>query len=327
MAKKKISAFVFNDESIANTYGFYILTSGIELSRFEKNPVMLSDHWNNNSDVLGNWIDIKKEGTLLTGVPVFDTEDPDTARIAGKVERGFIKACSMGIIVDRENLTYIDGKIFLTKCELAEVSIVPVPSNANAVRLMHNDGKVMTEAEVQSLCLSIVPDGKSPELNLNNNNMKRIILSASSLMALGFDDQPTEGLDQSTVENKIKELSAKLKNVTTENEGLKLAAETAKEAQEALVKKTATEAVQLAITQGKIPADKKEAFVNLGISSPEVLTTTLASIPAKQNFGAQINNSTLDGKVNSMDDFEKLSHEEKLSFKANQPEDYKKLFN
>jgi phage head maturation protease len=145
MPKPIIRPFAFNDETIENTYGFSIVTSGIDLTRFLKNPVMLSDHYNSNWNVIGKWFDVKKEASVLSGLPDFDTEDTDTAVIAGKVERGYINACSMGIIFDRENLTVVAGKVILTKCELVEVSIVPVPSNANAVRLMHADGKLMEE--------------------------------------------------------------------------------------------------------------------------------------------------------------------------------------
>ena len=197
-----IKPFIFNDETIENTYGFSILTEGIGLTRFSKNPIMLSDHWNSNSNVIGKWQDVKKEGGLLTAIPDFDTDDEDAAKIAGKVERDYIKACSMGIIFDREDLAVIGSKVILTKCELIEVSIVPVPSNANSVRLMHADGKPMEEKEIQELSLSVIPGIKNPELNLNIDNMKKIILSMGALMALGFKDQPTEGLDASVVEAK-----------------------------------------------------------------------------------------------------------------------------
>jgi hypothetical protein len=107
-----------------------------------------------------------------------------------------------------------------------------------------------------------------------------------------------------------------------------LAAKTAKDAQEAAVKLAANQKVDLAITQGKIPADKKDAFVQLGISSPEVLETTLASIPAKQNFSAGITVPGGNGgvEVKNIEDFQKLSLDEQLSFRNDSPEAYRKLF-
>ncbi|KGO89744.1 HK97 family phage prohead protease [Flavobacterium suncheonense] len=331
MPEPVIKPFVFNDETVANTYGFYILTEGIDLTRFSKNPVMLSDHWNNNNYVLGKWTDWKKEGALLTGLPDFDVEDEQSAKIKGKVERGYLSGCSMGIIVDRENLTYIDGKIFLTKCELAEVSIVPVPSNANAVRLMSADGKVMDDDEIKTLCLSVT-DGKQPELNSNTDNtMKKIMLSLAAMVALGYDTKalPKEGVEESELDSRVMELAGKVQELQTKNDALELAAKTAKDAAEAEKKTRVTAKVKLGVTQGKIGADKEQSFIDLGLSSEEALDTALNAIPAKQNFSAGVHTpSGTDGspEVKNQEDFQKLSAEEQLAFKANKPEEYKKLF-
>lgn len=324
-----IKPFVFNDETIVNTYGFSILTTGIDLKRFLKNPVMLSDHYNSNWNVIGNWFDVKKDKGLLHGMPDFDTEDQDTALIAGKVERGYIKGCSMGILFDQENLKIIDDKVILTKCELVEVSIVPVPSNANSVRLMHSDGKVMDEKEIQELSLSVIPSIKNPELNLNQDNMKKIVLSIATLMALGYKDQPADGLDMTEVDSKVLGLSKQVVELTSENDTLKLTAKTEKEKQESEAKLRISTKVDLAITKGQIKADQKEEMVNLGVTSENALDTVLGAIPVKQNFSAGIVIPTGNGnaEVKTMDEFEKLSHEQKLSFKETNPEGYKKLFN
>lgn len=328
MSKPIIKPFVFNDETIENTYGFSILTEGIDLTRFMKNPVMLSDHWNSNWNVIGKWFDVKKNASVLTGMPDFDTEDEDTSKIAGKVERGYINACSMGIIFDRENLTVVGGKVILTKCELVEVSIVPVPSNANAVRLMHADGKPMEEKEIQELSLSVIPGIKNPELNLNIDNMKKILLSVATLMALGFKDQPTEGHDVADVEAKVLGLSNQVNTLTQENDALKLAAKNAKEAQEAETKTRIESKVDLAITKGQIKADQKEEMVTLGMTSEKALETMLGAIPEKQNFSAGVKTPNGYGapEVKTAEDFQKLSIEQQLAFKTDNPEGYKALF-
>ena len=325
-----LKAFIFNDENQENSYGFSILTEGIDLTRFMKNPVMLSDHWNSNWNVIGKWNDVKKEGAILTGLPEFDTEDKDAAAIGGKVERGFINACSMGIVFDRENLSVIGGKVFLTKCELVEVSVVPVPSNANSVRLMHEDGKVMDEKEIQELSLSIIPSIKNPELNLKIDNMKKIILSVTALMALGFKDQPEGGLDASEVEGKILSLSEDLKTAKSENETLKLAKQQAEEKAQAEAKTRIEQKVALAITNGQFKADQKDEMVNLGLTSETALDTVIGSIPVKQTFSAGVTTPTGAGantEVKSMEDFQKLSFEAQLAFKNDNPEEYKKIFN
>jgi phage head maturation protease len=327
MPKPIIRPFAFNDETVENTYGFSILTEGIDLTRFLKNPVMLSDHYNSNWSVIGKWSDVKKEASVLSGLPDFDTEDTDTAVIAGKVERGYINACSMGIIFDRENLTVVAGKVILTKCELVEVSIVPVPSNANAVRLMHADGKQMEEKEIQELSLSVIPGIKNPELNLNIDNMKKIILSVATLMALGFKEQPTDGHDVADVEAKVLGLSGQVNTLTIENEALKLSAKTAKEAQEAETKTRIETKVDLAITKGQIKADQKEEMVTLGVTSEKALDTVIGAIPEKKTLGAGITVPTGTGAttVATMEDFQKLSLDAQLAFKNDNPEEYKKI--
>lgn len=330
MPKPVIKPFVFNDETVANTYGFYILTEGIDLTRFSKNPVMLSDHWNNNNYVLGKWTNWKKEGTLLTGLPDFDVEDEQSAKIKGKVERGYLSGCSMGIIVDRENLTYIDGKIFLTKCELAEVSIVPVPSNANAVRLMSADGKVMNDEEIKTLCLSVA-DGKQSKNSNIDINMKKIMLSLAAMVALGYDTKaiPKDGIEESDIDSRVMELAGKVQELQTKNEALELAAKTAKEAQEAAQKASVTKKVDLAISQGKFKADQKEEMVNLGLTSESALDTVIGSIAPKQNLSAGINvpgATSVETEVKTMDDFQKLSLEQQTAFKTNNVEAYNKLF-
>lgn len=311
-----------------NSYGFYINTLGIKMDRFTDNPVMLNNHLNSNENVIGHWADALKENGLLKLKPLFDEESNLGKDVAGKVDRGHLKGCSMGIIPNWDSIQKLGDRLIMMECELAEGSIIPVPSNKGAVAIYSVDGKQLKEEDVKSLCLSVTEKINGIPENLNSKpDMKKIILNVATLMALGFDDQPTDGLDVATVEAKVLGLSKKVNDLTSENTGLKLAAETAKEAQEAAVKLAVIKKVDLAIIQGKIPADKKEAFVKLGIASPEVLETTLDSIPGKQNFGAGVKTATGNGAatVATIEDFQALSTELQLSFKNDNPEEYKKL--
>lgn len=320
--------FVFNDENVKNSYGFYINTLGIKMDRFNDNPVMLNNHINSNENVIGNWSDSLKENGLLKLKPHFDEETNLGKDVAGKVDRGYLKGCSMGIIPNWDSVQKVGDRLMMMECELAEGSIIPVPSNKGAIAIYSVDGELMKEEDVKSLCLSVTQKLTEVPENLNSKtDMNKIILSVAALMALGFKDQSKEGLDVADVEAKVLGLSKQVTDLTAENTGLKLAAETAKEAQEAAVKLAATQKVDLAITQGKIPADKKEAFVQLGITSPEVLETTLASIPAKQNLGAGVivPGGTGAVEVKTMEEFQKLSVGEQLSFKAENPSEYQKL--
>ena len=238
---------------------------------------------------------------------------------------GAVTSCViMGITFNREDLQIIDGVLTLIACELYEVSIVAIPSNANAVRLYAENGELMKEEEIKTLCLSITPT----EEKFNLNQMKKIILSMATLMALGFKDNPTDGHDASDVEAKVLGLSQSVIALTAENETLKLAAKNAKDAQEAAAKTRITTKVELGITQGKFGVDKKEDMITLGLASETALDTVIGSIPAKANFSAGVTvpagNGTL--QVATMEEFQKLSIEAQLSFKNDSPEGYKKLF-
>ena len=317
--------FVFNDEAIENSYGFSILTSGIGLSRFENNPVMLDNHWNNTSNVLGSWEKVKKENGLLTGHPVFDNKDKEAKKIAGKVQRGFIKSCSMGISFNREDLKLIGGKLILTKCELYEVSIVAIPSNANSIRLYVGDNDTpLTDQEVQELCLTIT-DSNKPEIKNNNKNTTnmKIKLEAAVCTLLGVS-AGTE-MDQAELNAKLLALGTERDTLKTEKDALQLKLDAFAQKEEQAKLAAINLQVDNAIKAGKITADKKEGFVNLGIANPELLTSTLADIPAKASLSSQVTEA---GKteVKTAEDFQKLDHEAQLAFKAEQPEQYKKIF-
>ncbi len=319
---KIINPFVFNDENVANSYGFFIMTDGIDLTRFNQNPVMLQDHWNYTDDVLGKWVDVKKENGKLMGIPEFDAVDADANKIAGKVDRGYIKACSMGIVFNKEDMVYTGENVILKNCELIEVSIVAIPSNKNSIQLFKSPGVPFDESEITNLTLSLT---KNENLNLTID-MKKIILNLQCLMALGFLDAPKDGIDESELESKILGLSGKVKSLETQNQSLQTANDAMIAAQDAASLTHATELVNLAITQGKITADKKETFLELAKTNLALAKQTLESIPAKVNFGESISNTVETSDVKSPDDFEKLSDEAKLAFKTNSPDEYKKIF-
>ncbi|MDB0603182.1 HK97 family phage prohead protease [Tenacibaculum maritimum] len=322
MPKTKDKTFVFNDEKVRNSYGFIIPTAGISLGRFKKNPVMLDSHWKSNSSVLGKWENIKQEKGLLTGEPLFDSADENVSVIEGKVNRGFIKSCSMGISFHRENLKYVAGQLILEKCELYEVSIVAVPSNANSIRLYAADtGDLLKEEEIQDLCLSVSEVDTSqiqPKKTNNLNNDMKITLTSVAAIALGFS--ATE------LEHDSAELSAKIVQLEAGKKAAELQLSTMKSAQEAEKLTAIKSEVQLAFKAGKIAADKVEEFENLGVANRSLLTSTLAAIPAKASLAKQVENNGGPTEVKTPEDFQKLGLEAQLTFKAEQPQAYKNLF-
>lgn len=329
-----IKPFVFNDEKIENSYGFIIPTAGISLKRFAKNPMMLDSHYNNTSSVLGKWENTKKENGLLTGTPVFDIEDEAAAKIAGKVEREFLVACSMGVTFHREDLKIIGGQLILEKCELYEVSIVAIPSNANSIRLYAAEtGEMLKDEEVQTLCLSLTPVIEAVDLSLElklenqknkNEDMSKIKLNAAAALVLGFT---------ADTELESAELSAKIVALNAEKTAAELKLSSRLAADETAKIEAIKSEVKAATLAGKINATAKKTieqveadFVNLGIANPELLTSTLASIPAKASLAAVIVAATGGGEIKTADDFQKLGLEAQLAFKQKSPELYKELF-
>lgn len=138
-----------------NRKGYRILTEGIQLEAFKKNPIMLyiharDDQWTaqykgQDRDKLhlpiGKWENIRIEGGQVLADPVFDVEDDFAKEIARKWDKGFLNACSMGFnfIEWSEDPVYLlqgQTRATVTKSELLEISIVDIPGDADAVRLV-----------------------------------------------------------------------------------------------------------------------------------------------------------------------------------------------
>ncbi|MCR4559021.1 MAG: HK97 family phage prohead protease [Bacteroidales bacterium] len=128
---------VLCDSNSINSYGFRTDVSGIDLTRFKKNPVMLYNH--NPEMVIGKWENITADGLQLTAEPVFDLDDVFAAEIARKVEDGFIKGCSMGLMI--KSMTKSKGIDTASESVLLEASIVSIPADENALVVYADESK------------------------------------------------------------------------------------------------------------------------------------------------------------------------------------------
>ncbi len=114
------------------------------LDNYRRNPVVLYGHdW--SAPPIGRAVQIEVRDQRLIAEVEFDTEDEDSARIAGKVERGFLNAVSVGFrpgrVIDRSQLPEEDPRhgehgAVLFDNELLELSVVAVPAlpSAEAIR-------------------------------------------------------------------------------------------------------------------------------------------------------------------------------------------------
>lgn len=115
-----------------------VLPQGIDLENFKKNPILVDSHdwyWGFES-IIGRALPetLLASSKDLTGVIEFDVADPKAKTIAGKYERGYANAFSIGFIGREYGEPILEGQKGRTivKCELLEISAVTVPSNPHA---------------------------------------------------------------------------------------------------------------------------------------------------------------------------------------------------
>lgn len=132
-----------------NDQGFRIPNDVLDFSRYEKNPVLLSQH-NWETLPLGHMTDIDFNNGEWTGIPTFHrlTEE---SRIASDLwNAGYLKACSIGGFKELKTTgkstrdkdghqvpeiwTDADGLAVATHFEIYEISMVTIPSNMDAVQ-------------------------------------------------------------------------------------------------------------------------------------------------------------------------------------------------
>jgi HK97 family phage prohead protease len=222
--------FIVSDESI-NSYGFRVLTAGIDTTRFLKNPVGLfnhSDEWmdDNYAGPIAKWSDLKIEGSQLLATAEFDVDDAKGKIIANKVDKGFLNAASIGFRVvetseDPELMLPGQKYATVTKCQLIEISIVDIPSNENACCLYDdNDKRIELKDGSDLLKLKgFMPKATPPTENNFNLNMKKVTLKAGlvALAAfLGFSaDDAKNDLEVEFTPEKQTELNANLAELAT----------------------------------------------------------------------------------------------------------------
>ncbi|ADX66841.1 HK97 family phage prohead protease [Weeksella virosa] len=141
--------FIVSTENV-NEYGYRILTAGIDVSQYERNPVVLYGHvraFDDPKRVIGRCVKLWKEDGKLLAEIEFDEADEFAKEIAGKVERGYIRMASLHADVVE---TSLDSSLTLpnqimetvTKCKLIEISIVDVGGNNDALKLSRNGSTV-----------------------------------------------------------------------------------------------------------------------------------------------------------------------------------------
>jgi len=177
-----MATFILSDNSI-NSYGGRVLTKGLQLDRFRKNPVILFNHdrW---YMPIGRWENIRIEGDQLLADASFDMDDELGKTVAGKVEKGVLSAASIGVDIlesstEPEFLVAGQTRGTVTKGEIYEASIVDIPGNKNAVKLRSANAGLTLSADADATIINQL----LPSINCD---MEKIALT------LGLPKEATE---------------------------------------------------------------------------------------------------------------------------------------
>ena len=240
MAKR----IVISDESV-NCYGTWISTEGMDISQYEKNPVLLWMHW--RGVIIGCIKDIRKEDGRVTGEPWFDEVREESKQAKAQWEKGTLRMASACVDVVEvsdapEHVKPGQYRAAVTRSKLTEVSMVDIGGNDNALPLVLSfrgeELKLASGEECDFL----------PLLHNNPNKDEKMDFKAIALKL---------GLPESATENEILSAIEVLLGYKTANEQLR-------QEKEKMQLAGITAAVEAAVTERRITADKKDHFVELG---------------------------------------------------------------
>lgn len=298
-----------------NSYGFRVLTDGIDISQYEKNPVLLWMHtrpFRGTTDEvlpLGRMDNLRVDGDRLIGTPVFDMNDDFARKVADKWEQGILKMVSAGIsVLEKSDAPehIVEGQRYatVTRSKLLEVSVVDIGANDDALALYRDDKLVDIKHEGElAKTLSLV---NKPETNVEPLNI--IMPMKEIALKLGLPENATQ------------------EQILTAIGGLQEQNRTLRTEKEAAGVKSIELAVDQAVNAGKITADKKQHFVEMGKKvGLESLTETLKLMSGPVRPTDVINQSAHAGG----EGYKKLSDvpvSELGKLRNEQPAEYRRLY-
>lgn len=328
---------VISDESI-NSYGFWVMTDGIDLSAFMKNPVML---WNHNrgglgvtSDQLpiGIWKDLRIENGVLTGEPVFDENDEFAVKIKQKYESGILNACSIGFAPlewsDAPEMLKEGQKVAtVTRCRLLEISICDIPSNANAtVVLYDDDNKAINLSALPTVEMRNAECGMLNKNNLKTNNNMTLQEIALKLGLEASANAEAIGAAITDLKSENASYQATMQNLEEENRQMRLRLKAIDDAAAEAQKQEVVNLLDDAVKSGRIDATARPKFEKLFELDHEAAKTALAALPERKPMEAKpAGTGDSDLCKMSWDELDKADR--LLELKTKYPEIYQQKFN
>lgn len=290
-----------------NSYGTRVLTSGMEIGQYERNPVLLYQH--NRGQVIGYVKDIKVENNEVTGELMFDCASELSQRCKKQFEFGSLRMVSVGIDVletseAKEHLVQGQTRATITKSKLFEVSLVDIGANDDAI-VLHKDGELITLSK----------DEKSSYLPLISNNQILTKMEQKTLcLLLGLPETADEAAIKAAIEG-LKAAQVQMSKLEKEKATLEL--------------ERLTSAVDKAISEKRIDATKKDQFVELGKKvGYQELQNVFAAMTPQTKLSAVIGHhgGAPTGGEKTYKKLSEVPSSEILKLRAENPEEYKKLY-
>lgn len=300
-----------------NSLGTRVLTAGMDVEQYGRNPVLLYMH--ERGQVIGLVKDLKVEGDEVTGELMFDEATELSRRCKKQWEFGSLKMVSVGIdIVELsdapEHLVVGQTRPTITKSKLFEVSLVDIGANDDAI-VLQKDGRRIElgkDAAVELPLLSC--GGTAAYRKTNNNNQNRKEMDQEKLaLELGLPKDADEATITATL--------AKLKSDGAEADALRQERDTLRAARIESI-------VSAAIAEHKIGEERKQQFVELGkkIGADELKQTFDAMSPQVKLSQIVTGHDVLNGHDGQYVKLSDVPSEELVKMREQNPAQYKKLY-
>ena len=298
-----------------NSYGSRVLTSGLDVKQYERNPVLLYMHERGN--VIGYVKDLEKTDSEVTGELVFDEASELSIRCKKQWDFGSLKMVSAGLdIVELSDdpLLLLEGQTSptVTKSKLYEVSLVDIGANDDAI-VLKKDGKQITLGKDSACPLPLLAKKKEPLIQQNEEEMEM----KSIAKQLGMAETAS-----------AEEISAKIETMKSETSELSKM----KESRDRLELEMVTGMVSKAVEDGKVNASKKDVLLNLGKEIgherlQEVMDAVCA--PKHASLKAMVNSTSGAHVEDGWSKYKKLSEVpcgEIMKLKTESPAEYSRLY-
>lgn len=303
-----------------NSYGTWIKTDGVDLSQYERNPILLWMHW--RGVIIGGIRDLRVEGTEITGEPWFDEVRPESRQCKEQWEKGSLRMCSpnFDILETSEEPAYLkpgQTRPTITRSKLVEVSMVDIGANDdNIVQLSWRGGELKLASGESCEALPLLQTNGGKPIPPNHNHQTKTSMNEhlkTIALKLGLPET-------ATVDDVLGRIGI-LQGYETANTELRKQLDEIKLA-------GITTMVDDAIKAGKFNADKRDHFISLGKAvGAESLKLTLDSMAVATKPMQLINTGgTGDTPSGKWSKLSEVPAEQLKLMRENEPDRYRALY-